>query len=769
MDERDLERAILDLVRGPGYRPVKPRVIAERLQVPKDRAAEVKQAVKRLVKRGQLVYGSSHLVAPAECAKPRGNQVVGVFRRTDSGYGFVRPAGEAAPATPNADIFIPARYTADASHGDRVLVRLLKGGTRQQRGEKRSGLRGQIVEILERQTHQFVGTLHHSGGAAYVQVDGNLFHRPIYVGDAGSKNARPNDKVVFEMIRFPTHVDDGEGVITEVLGPRGKPGVDTLSIMREFDLPDRFSDHALAEARQQAHQFQKAAQSIPDGRLDLTHLTVVTIDPPDARDYDDAISLERSADGRWRLGVHIADVSHFVPLRTALDREARDRATSVYLPDRVLPMLPELISNGLASLQPGRLRYTKSVFMDFTPDGLRTDSQFCLAVIRSKKRLTYEQVDEFLKDPPAWRHKLGAKVHDLLLRMHELAMILRRRRIDRGALLLTMPELKVDLDAQGRVTGAHVEQDTVSHQIVEEFMLSANEAVAEMLSGHKVSFLRRVHRPPTAEKLKGLSEFVTALGIKNRGLRSRFELQELLQKVAGDPRQHAVNYAVLRAMQRAVYSPEEEGHYALASDCYCHFTSPIRRYPDLTVHRLLEAILAGQAVRSRFDELAALGEHCSERERRAETAERELTKVKLLAYLSQRIGEEMDAVITGVESFGLFLQGVELPAEGFVHVDALADDYYRFDRTTHTLCGYRAGNVYRLGDVVRVAVARVDIDRRELDFRLVGQPRRARVSAKSARSSVRSGRRQSAQPEQAVGNSEQSGSATRKLRRRRGD
>ena len=364
------------------------------------------------------------------------------------------------------------------------------------------------------------------------------------------------------MIRFPSPVHDGEGVIVEVLGPQGQTGVDTLSIIREFGLPEEFAKDALDEARREADLFD---ESIGD-RLDLRGETIITIDPVDARDFDDAISLEKFDDSHWRLGVHIADVSHFVRPRTALDREAHNRATSVYLPDRVLPMLPELISNGLASLQPDRVRYTKTVFIDYSPEGDRTNTEFHSAAIKSSKRLTYEQVDGFLADREGWKKNLTQPVHALLGRMHELAMLLRRRRIRHGSLVLTMPEVKIDSDSHGRVAGAHVVEDTESHQIIEEFMLAANEAVAELLRGQGVPFLRRIHESPSPHKLKALTEFVRELGLPVRGLHDRFELQQLLKTVVGRPEQHAVNYSVLRAMQRAVYSPKEEGHYALASD-----------------------------------------------------------------------------------------------------------------------------------------------------------------------------------------------------------
>lgn len=714
MNAAELESQLLALVANPKYQPAKPRVLAEQLGLTDDQRGELKRLIKQLVKRGKLRYGANHHVETA--GAPAAGQIVGVFRRAQAGFGFVRPKDTPAAHGRRDDIFIPAEAAADAASGDVVMVEL-----RGRKFSSRGNPEGRIVEIVERDTHQFVGTYFESAGSGYVQVDGTLFQRPVAVGDPGAKNARPDDKVVFEMVRFPSHWHDGEGVITEVLGPRGQPGIDTLSIIREFELPEEFAEDALAEARAQAAEFD---ESIEEGRLDLTGLTVITIDPVDARDFDDAISLERTPAGHWRLGVHIADVSHFVRPKTALDREALARATSVYLPDRVLPMLPELISNGLASLQPDKVRYTKTAFLEFTPDGTRVASEFHAAAIRSCRRFSYEEIDDFLAHPQAWRTKLAPQVHELVEHMHSLAMVLRERRRKRGAIELTMREVKIDLDKEGRVAGAHLVENTVSHQMIEECMLAANEAVAEHLRDQGLLFLRRLHLAPDPRKLEDLTKFVVELGYPVDSLESRFELQRLLKLVAGRPEEQAVNYAVLRSLQQAVYGPDDEGHYALASDCYCHFTSPIRRYPDLTVHRLLELLAKRKKPTAHLAELLSLGDHCSQRERRAEAAERELTKVKLLNYLADRIGHEMDAVITGVEEFGLFAQGVDLPAEGLIHVSSLADDYYRYDRTHHTLTGHRQGNTFRLGDLVRVAVARVDADRRELDLRLVAHRKR---------------------------------------------
>ncbi len=722
MTQDSWETPILQLVNQPGYKPVKPRVLAKQLGVPADDAQAFKRLIKKLVKRKLLVYGSNHLIGPPTLAKggsATSTFTTGTFRRMAGGFGFVRPSGTSHAAGRDNDIYIAAEDAADASSGDTVLVK-----PRKEKAGRFRNPRGIIIEVLERQNNRFVGTYFEMSDSAYVRVDGTLFTAPISVGDPGAKNAQPNDKVVLEMVRFPSPAQMGEGVIVEVLGARGEAGVDTLSIIREFNLPEEFSEAALQAARDEADRFDEQISGV---RRDFTKDTVITIDPVDARDFDDAISLERMPNGHWLLGVHIADVSHFVKVGSPLDREAYERATSVYLPDRVIPMLPEIISNGLASLQPDRVRYTQTALIEFTAEGVRVGVDMHLGAIKSQRRFTYEEVDEYLADPKAWQEKLTPEVHSLVGRMHELAMILRQRRITHGALELSLQEVKVDLDKDGRVIGAHRVENTVSHQVIEEFMLAANEAVAATLAEAEVDFLRRVHQAPSTLKLKTLTEFVAELGFETESLESRFELQRLLKEVQGRPEQHAVNYAMLRSLQRAVYSPEDEGHYALASECYTHFTSPIRRYPDLTIHRLVTSLIQKRKANRDFAELVVVGEHCSDRERRAEAAERELTRVKLLNYMQSRVGEEMDAVITGVEEFGLFVQGLAVPAEGLLRTAALADDYYTYDKSTHSLAGRRSGNTFRLGDPIRVAVVRVDVDRRELDFRLVVADQPARV------------------------------------------
>ncbi|MEK6270770.1 MAG: ribonuclease R [Planctomycetales bacterium] len=764
MNEDELQEMLLEHVLAPGYRPVKPRKIAERLRLDEQQTRQLKKKIKRLVRQGKLAYAGGHAVIPPG----KGNSadgLTGVFRRLQAGYGFVRPAPSETTGEQPVDIFIPAKHSGDAASGDTVRV-LLRG----KRGSKRGlGPAGEIIEIVNRETHRFVGTFFQQAGMSLVQVDGKTFSAPVRIGDATAIEPQIDEKVVIEMVQFPSHFRQGEAVILEILGPRNQPGVDTLSIIYEYGLPGDFPDAVLEEAREIAEKFD---ESIPPERKDYTDLTVVTIDPIDARDFDDAISLRQTSEGHWLLGVHIADVSHFIQEKTLLDREAYERATSVYLPDRVIPMLPETISNHLASLQPEKVRYTRSIFIEFTEAGIPVGVESAAGAIRSDRRFHYGEVDAFLASPASWKKKLTPEVHSLLGNMHTLAMILRQRRFTRGALELSMPEIKIDLDTQGRVSGAHLVENTESHQVIEEFMLAANEAVAELLQSQHLPFLRRVHEPPEPRKLRGLTKFVEELGIHTASLESRFALQHLLQTVAGQNHQHAVNFALLRSLQRAVYSPVEEGHFALASDCYCHFTSPIRRYPDLLIHRLLRSLDKGRPAKQKKDDLHISGGHCSDREQRAEQAERELVRVKLLNYLSTRLGEEMDAKVTGVQDYGLFVQGTAIPAEGLIHVASLADDNYHFDSAAHTLSGRRRNNVFRLGDSLRVAVAQVDVDRRELDFRLVhdsrGEKKKKASKRPQAKASRTSGRRSGSGKESKGAGKSTTQRSSKKSRRSRG-
>jgi ribonuclease R len=705
----ELLTKILHAVSAHSYHPLKPKALFKRLNLPQAEYPAFRRAVRELVRDGRLTVERNNTLKGANAH----GTVTGTYRRSAAGHGFVRPHTTDGVFRP--EIYIREDKSGDAATGDSVMVRVTREATRLKDAS------GEIVRVLERATRTFVGTYFERDRVALVRVDGNVFAHSVSVGDPGAKGAKPQDKVVIEMLRFPTPDDRGEGVITEVLGPHAKPGVDTLSVIRAFGLPEAFPESALAEARQVASAFSEADLQ---GREDFTNDLVVTIDPPDAKDFDDAVSVVIDPKTKhWVLTVHIADVAAFVKPGGALDTEARKRATSVYLPQKVIPMFPEVISNGLASLQAGKVRYVKTVQMEFTPNLQKGHVRFANGAIKAARRFTYNEVQGVLDsfdDASAPAPSDPPEVLAMLRRMRDLALLLRKRRFKRGALELTMPEAVLEYDTDGRVSGAHFAEHNLSHQIVEEFMLAANEAVAEHFTKYEVPFLRRVHPAPNEEKLEEFAQFADLLGHPIKRAQDRFELQRVLSETADKPERAAVHFALLRSLKQAAYSPIQDQHYALASEHYCHFTSPIRRYPDLQVHRLLDRWIKNGSASANVGELVALGDHCSKMERRAETAERELVKTKLLNYLSTRLGETLDAVITGVADYGFFAQAERFPAEGLVHISSLVDDYYWFDEGAHTLEGRRTKRRFRLGDRVRVEVARVDLQRRMLDFRLAG-------------------------------------------------
>ena len=630
------------------------------------------------------------------------------MQRTARGAGFFRlPSRD--DGVPPTELFIKASDMRGAFDGDTVRVRM----TGRRRG---GGSRcGEVVAVLERVKTRFVGRYFERDGRGLVRVDRGLFEEPIEVGDPTARGARPGDQVVLEILHFPDRNRVGEGVVVEVLGARDLPGVDQQTVIHEYGLPGEFSEEVLQEARDVAATFD---DEVLGDRQDFTDLTVVTIDPADARDFDDAISLEPLEDGGWRLGVHIADVSHFVRPRGALDREARLRGTSVYLPGQVIPMLPELLSNGLASLQQKRLRYVLSAMIEYTDEGVVRHVEFAKAAIRVDRRFSYEEVSGLLADPDGFPGRVAAPVRSLLADMHRLSRLLRRRRFDAGALELHLPEVRIELDRQGGVESIREAVHDESHQVIEEFMLAANTAVARELAGRGLVFLRRVHPSPSPAKLRQFATFVSGLGFRLDRPQSRPALQALIDSASGGPLSHAVNYALLRSFKQAEYTGREDGHYALAAEDYCHFTSPIRRYPDLVIHRMITAIAVGKRPKGLTDAKATrLGRSCSMTERRAEQAERALIQLKLLHYLDNRRGETIDAVVVGVEKFGVICRGVGIPVESLVHVSELAaNDFFDFDRGELTLTGRRTGRSFRLGDAVRVKIVAEDLDDRSIRF-----------------------------------------------------
>lgn len=772
MNTTPLTDLVFAFVVSPEYRPMKPRMILNQLKLPEEQYRELRRAIKTLVREGRVLFGANHLVLPSthlgktDSAKkprnetrasripdavsqgiespdsdrvtspgPRASDVIGIFRRAlSAGYGFVElPRGPVSianptdeqrdqPATKTPDIFIPERRTLNAMDGDTVRVQLRKStppGRRAGGSTLRNipgRLEGEIVEIVERKKRQFTGTFQTDGQKSFVWLDGAKLERPVSIGDVRGLPVENNDKVIVELVRFPDEFHPGEAVLLKVLGSLRNPAVDTMAVMVQFNLPEEFPEAVLENARLQADRFNE--ETIPEGRKNLTNIPTITIDPFDARDFDDAISLSKNEKGNWELLVHIADVSFFVPQGTILDDEARERGNSVYLPDRVIPMLPETISNHLASLQPDRNRLAKTVAMEYSPEGTLLHAEVFNSVIKNAYRFNYEQIDQYLADPTPWQERLPPEIFQLVRDMHSLAMLLRALRRTNGSIELTLPEVKVDLDKLGKVKGAHVVHHTESHQIIEEFMLAANQAVAYWLDSLKLPMLRRAHAPPDRIKIKRLADFMRALGLPADDMQDRFEIQRVIDSVRGQTTEFAVNYAILKSMSKAVYQCEFERHYALNMSHYCHFTSPIRRYPDLVVHRIVENLIEGKPAKENTEVLERLGQHCSATEQNAESAERELVRVKLLHFLEKKIGELLTGIVWGVKPDGLIVRGIEIPVDGMVTLDRLPPDRYRYDRDTHTLQGYRDENLFRLGDELVVRVERVDLARRQLEFRL---------------------------------------------------
>ncbi len=760
---------ILRFIQAEDYQPKKAQEIAMALGIGEEELGDFHDACKALMHSGRVVLGSrSTLMLP-----PPAGTITGTFRSNPRGFGFVIPES----VTAHGDLYIPAGASGDAITGDRVLARIQKKGKR----GNRMMYEGRIMRVLQRGKSRFVGELVRQFSKWMVVPDGNTLHVPIVVGDPGAKGAKPGDQVVVEILQYPREGVDARGVIVKVLGVRGQPGVDTLSIIEQHQLPDEFPAAVLEETREMVGGYDSAKAA--DGRDDLTKQTIITIDPVDARDFDDAISLTHLDGGRVELGVHIADVSYFVREGGALDSEARERSNSIYLPRMVIPMLPESLSNGLCSLQEREPRLTKSAFITYDTDGEVVSTRFANSVIQSAKRLTYEQASEILDGKVG---RISAKVIELLKDMDKLARVIRKRRIREGMLVLETPDIELVHNDVGEVVDVVPADTSFSHTIIEMFMVEANEAVSGLLAGQGVPHLRRVHGPPEDLAEGNLPKFLKALGYELPEEPDRFDLQRLLVDVHGKPEAFSVNLAVLRSMQQAEYSPEPVGHYALASANYCHFTSPIRRYPDLTVHRLLDRYLTRtppklSAVQSRgpskgrnerrgrfddksthdvaerddgrvtergsrlfppiptFEELLELGELCSDNERRAESAERELIMVLILRLLESKVGETMEGTVTGVANMGVFVQLDKYLIDGMLRFDGLPDDWWEVDSDHGCVIGERTGIKIRIGDRLKVKIARVFIPIRQLDL-AIAQKLSKTAGDETSRKAKRGGR-----------------------------
>ncbi len=761
---------LLAHLRHPSYEPSHVARLATDLGV--DDPKEFAQAVQQMQEAGQVQIDDRGIVTLPSLGGI-GGELVGKFDRHAKGFGFVRPQQYTLQ---EGSLFIPPEETLDAMSGDIVRATIERQSRgRHGRAGAKSGksdskeFRGRIVEIIERRQGRFSGEIEKRGSQWLVFMDRRDFSGPIVVRDAESKNVKPGDKVVLELTHFPEGDTLGEGVIVDVLGEAGRPDVETAAVIAQYDLPGEFPSACIDQAREATAKFDEDVEKFIAGdkeirafRRDLTEDFILTIDPPDAKDYDDAISIERTKNG-WRLGVHIADVAHFVEPGTPLDEEAKQRGTSVYLPRLVIPMLPEVLSNGICSLQEGVHRFSKSLFMEYDKRGHCTARGAAQTVIKSRKRLTYLEAQALIDGDPeeAKKHaKTEANYTDELVsqlkEMDALAKAIRRRRHEQGMISLDLPEAELIFDENGRVVDAEPEDDAFTHTLIEMFMVEANETIAILFEDMNVPLIRRIHPEPVPGDIEGLRQVAMVSGYRIPKSPTREELQGLLDSTRGKPVARAVHMAVLRTLTKAEYSPALVGHFALASEAYAHFTSPIRRYPDLTAHRALWAWLQrtdngtnrprdekAQLALAREllddplcppeDELSKVAHHCSMTEQNAEDAERELRKFLVLQLLETKIGEAYDGVVTGVTPRGIFVQIDKYLIDGFINKSDLPGDvtrsnqrpFWKIDSKSGALVDQNSGRSYSMGDMLRVLIAKVDLVRRELDLQIADAESRA--------------------------------------------
>jgi ribonuclease R len=674
---------------------------------------ELKNMLDDMAEDGEVIRlkGNSYSL-PGKMKTTRGR--ISVHR---DGYGFVTPEGG------GEDIFIPSKFLKGSLHGD--LVEASSSPSRMG-GNK---LDGRVLAVVERATTRIVGRYEETRRGAIVIPDDQRLNLVVSIPAKGRGTAEDGHQVVAELTSYPSGGKPAEGQIIEVLGWPDDPDVEVQSVIRRFDLPHVFAPDVLAEA-----DGITDIVSVADlkGRTDLRSMPTVTIDGETARDFDDAVSLRREGDN-FRLWVSIADVSHYVIKDSPLDQEAYLRGTSVYFPDRCIPMLPERLSNGICSLNPNLDRLTMTAEMLFDRSGTMLESSFYASVIKSAARLTYTIVKQIIVDNDMELADKFRPVSPMLLEMKELALVLMSMRKKRGSIDFDLPEPEIIIGLTGLTEGIIRAERNLAHQLIEEFMLAANEAVARYITSRDIPFLYRVHENPDPAKLQTFQEFVFGFGYEFKLVEEKVkpsELQRLLAQADGRPEERMINYALLRCMKQARYAAENVGHFGLASDCYCHFTSPIRRYPDLVVHRILKAALitgqkgepegkrASTQLAIATERLGEVAEHTSKRERVAMEAERDVVEMKKLQYMQQHVGEKFDGYITGVTAFGFFVELEELFVEGLVHISTLSDDVYTHAEKQHSLIGRRTGKVFRIGDAARITVVSVSPGTRRIEFTL---------------------------------------------------
>lgn len=699
------------------YVPMKFKEIATLFQVPKKERDDLQRILSDLIREGILFDDGE-----GRFERVGADHIIGIFRSTAKGFGFLSyDEGE-------DDLYIPAKYTENAFDGDTVMVKLLKKKSRGGRSRE-----AKIIKIVERATKYVVGSFLRGDNFGFVIPDNKKLEYDIYIPKNSCKNVPKGYKVVAEITDYGDEKKKPEGKIIEILGDEKEKGIDILSVARAFGIDEVFPEEVLLSAEAMPKRVKKSEM---EGRLDLREVIMVTIDGEDAKDLDDAISVskETDANGRvfYRLGVHIADVSHYVKEGGALDREALKRGTSVYLVDRVIPMLPKELSNGICSLNAKVSRLALSCLMKINEKGEVFEHEITETVIKTNHRMTYKDVNAIITESEEGEElkKKYEDVFEMLLLAEELALILRKRRHERGAIDFDFPETKILLDKKGRIKEIKAYDRNEATRLIEDFMLIANETVAENAFWQELPFIYRSHENPSEEKLKELSIFLYNFGYslrkkKKKGSEAEIhprEIQKLLLQIEGRPEEMMISRMTLRSMKRAKYATASDGHFGLAAKYYSHFTSPIRRYPDLQIHRILKENLKGGLGEKRRKHFKTILEEVAERssvlERRADEAEREVDKMKMAEYMLGQIGEEFLGRISGVTSWGLY---VELPntIEGMIRINEIDADYYRFDAERMEIVGELSGKRYALGQEVRVQVANASKELRTIDFKLV--------------------------------------------------
>ena len=696
---------ILQFIRSETTHPMSIQELARGMKVSQTEHPSFRRCVKKLIKEGRVVRLKRGRIGPAD----QMDIAVGTISVNRSGRGFLETEGT------TEDIMILDSGLLTALDGDRVMVRLV--------GERFGRQAGVVIKVLERSDRNIVGILHNQHGLIFVRPDNPRIHRDIYVSPADSLNAKDSEKVVVKLTAWDDPHSNPCGKVIERLGYPNAPGVDMLTIIRSYNLPQRFSAEIMNQAEKAAGVDTTEEQQ---RRIDLTSECIYTIDPSDAKDHDDAISISKTERG-YRLGVHIADVSFYVPEGSALDIEALKRGNSVYLPGMVIPMFPEVLSNDVCSLRPNRKRLAQSVIIDFDRQGKVLGWQIMDTVIRSHAKLPYEEIQEFFNSQTVTSRI--KRVADSLRLARELATALIKRRAINGSLDFDLPEAKIILNQQGEVLELGSRVRLESHRLIEEFMLAANQAVALEIFRKGKPLLYRVHDKPSLEKLNAFSDMMKRLGHSfpvSKHIKP-IQFTRFLEQVKGLPEADFINELMLRSMQKAVYQRENIGHFGLAFTHYTHFTSPIRRYPDLLVHRLLRALKKGKhpaAVAHRIDQAA---NHCSKTEQTAEAAEREAVRTKQVTFMSRHLGDEYEGVISGTVSSGFFVRLHNIGVEGLVRLSSIDDDYYHYDEKHFRIIGRRTGRSFRMGDAVKVSVASVSQERKEIDFSLT-EKRKTRIA-----------------------------------------